>query len=106
MKSYCEGGLTFGQIFHLYDKLIEDKKNEMEAKHHEFEFHASIHGAKMKKQPSRSNEPLQQPKNQELPIFQSPEAYAKMTEEERAKATEKMMGMHKQWAGQNKHLGK
>ena len=77
----------------------------MEAKGHEFEFHASIHGAKMKSSPSKTGEPLKQPKNQELPIFQSPEAYANMSAEEKAKATEKMMGMHKQWAGQNKNIG-
>lgn len=77
---------------------------DMEIKNHEFEFHAAIHGAKMKPKPSPTGE-LKQPKNQDLPIFQSPEAYAKMSQEEKDKLTKEMMNKHKVWSKQTKTIG-
>ncbi len=78
---------------------------EVEWKNHEFEFHAAIHGAKMKNKPTKSSGELKQPKNQDLPIFQSPDAYAGMSQEERDKLTEEMMKQHKVWSKQSRAVG-
>lgn len=37
-----------------------------------------------------------------FPVFQSPEAYANMSKEDKEKLTEQMMAKHRQWVGEEK----
>lgn len=100
--SFREGGLTWGQVTALYEMMCHLTNEITELKNHELEFQAAIHGAKLESKPSRK---VNSESDNISPIFQSPEAYANMSQEEKDKMTEKMMSMHKQWAGQTRNIG-
>ena len=71
----------------LFEKL---QKIEYE----EFKIQASLHGAKFKE-----DEAKQEAKKNNLSLFQAPEEYEKMSEEERGNLTNQMMTGHRLWSG-------
>ena len=63
-------------------------------------FHAILHGAKFDEDEEHI---FKEPPTEETPDgfkFGDPKDYEKMNPEEREKLTQKMMRMHKKWAGQ------
>jgi hypothetical protein len=61
-------------------------------------FHAILHGAKF----DDDKQPFKEPPTEGAPkgfMFGDPKEYNKMNPEEREELTQKMMGMHKRWAG-------
>jgi len=108
--SFKEGGLTFQQL-----QTLNKFAAEREIEHQKFQ--ALIHGIDLdgeKNGTVNNNQDLHGAANDgastnaqqsPLPLFQSPDKYENLSEEERERLTSEMMSKHKQWAGDNQVLG-
>ncbi len=93
-RSFKEGGVTFGQLFVLFEHA---QKREAER----YRLQAMMHGAEAKDAPqsvAQSEIKVSKPF-----MFGDPDEYKNMSAEEQKDLTEKMMGMHKQWASKPIH---
>lgn len=84
-----QGGLTFFQLEGLYHNIQIIKLRE-------FKIQASLHGAEIKGE--RSTKEMAQ-EHENVPLFRDPSEYEAMTQEDRDKETQRMMGLHKRWSG-------
>ena len=84
----------------LYEHYLKEEETTLR-------FQAAIHGAKLKEgvTQKQEQEPKRENLDQEFPLFGDPNDYDSMTQEERVKLTEKMMGKHRVWAGQAFKVG-
>ncbi len=89
-RSFKEGGVTFGQLFVLFEHA---QKREADR----YKIQAMMHGAETKDaSPATATEakPF---------MFGDPDDYKNLPPEEQKDLTNKMMGMHKQWANKPMH---
>ena len=87
--SYIEGGLTIQQVQALYETYCKRI-------HEEREFLAAIHGIDTKGG-DKKKDADQIEQKQGLPLFRDPSEYEGMTQEEKNKITQEMMGKHRGW---------
>ena len=94
-----EGGPTFTQLYTLYENVHLIRKKEMK-------FEASLHGVKLKFKESSEDNTFKDKSGvaQQLPMFGDPSVYEGMTQEQREFETQRMMGLHKDWAHGRKDL--
>lgn len=101
-KRYYQGGLHVFQVQLMFE-------HSMERKHNENRFLAGLQGIDLDKEMKKKGHRTQseslddQQQKQDLPLFKDPDEYDNMSQEERDKLTQQMMGKHKQWVQQGKN---
>ena len=95
---YLKGGLTYNQIQCMYDCAMKERNRE-------YEVIGAFHGVSVGKGSSVNKNEIPAGVEEDQFIFKDPSAYAHMTQEEREELTQKMLGNHQRWAG-NQTFGK
>lgn len=88
--SFKSGGLTYSQIETLFDIYSSQKSDE-------YEIIGAFHGISTKDSVPKSQLP-EGVNDAKKFVFGDPESYKNMSEDERQKLTEEMMGNHKEWS--------
>lgn len=74
-------------------------KNLTDREYQRFKIQAALHGAKLDEEKLPTNSELKSKPSSFA--FGEPESYEHMTEEQKQKLTDKMMGAHQVWKGQS-----